>query len=200
MSRCRRALGAASSASALDIAIEARAGYLDLTRSSQSATALFETSGSLTLGLGLRADFSRFFLRASGSIAKWEGERVFVAGPDEDVSPLGHPLELRLTPVYLDFGLRFGKAALKPHVGLGAGMVSYSEKSTVGGLEMNADRSKGSARLILGATWGRGPLELGAEAAYSTIPDAVGIGGVSKVYDEKDLGGFSAVVTIAFRP
>src|SRR5260370_211056 len=40
---------------------------------------------------------------------------------------------------------------------------------------------------------GKGTLRWAGEAAYACVPKTVGIGGVSKVYGEKDLGGFSVV-------
>jgi hypothetical protein len=41
---------------------------------------------------------------------------------------------------------------------------------------------------------------VGAEAGYTTVPDAVGLGGVTKVYGEDDLGGWHVVgkVVVAF--
>ena len=41
---------------------------------------------------------------------------------------------------------------------------------------------------------------MAAEGAYSSVPDSIGVGGVSKVYGEKDLGGFSVLgkVVVSF--
>ena len=36
-------------------------------------------------------------------------------------------------------------------------------------------------------------LRVAGEASYSTVPSAVGLGGVTKVYGEDDLGGFTVV-------
>jgi hypothetical protein len=47
---------------------------------------------------------------------------------------------------------------------------------------------------------GRGPVRVGAELMFTTIPDSAGIGGVSAVYEERDLGGVTLVGRIAFSP
>ena len=44
-----------------------------------------------------------------------------------------------------------------------------------------------------GVEVGRGTFRFGAEVGYTTVPDAIGLGGVSKVYGEDDLGGFHAI-------
>ncbi|PYQ19164.1 MAG: hypothetical protein DMF81_22745 [Acidobacteria bacterium] len=50
-----------------------------------------------------------------------------------------------------------------------------------------------SGHFIAGVEWGRGVLRVGAEAMYTTVPNSIGVGGVSKIYGETDLGGFTAV-------
>jgi hypothetical protein len=51
-----------------------------------------------------------------------------------------------------------------------------------------------------GVEWGRGPFRFGAEIMYTTVPDTIGVGGVSKIYNEKDVGGFSFVGKIVVVP
>ena len=52
----------------------------------------------------------------------------------------------------------------------------------------------------VGLEVGRGHFRFGAEAGYSSVPSALGLGGVSKVYGEDDLGGGYVVgkVIVAF--
>jgi hypothetical protein len=47
---------------------------------------------------------------------------------------------------------------------------------------------------------GRGLFRVGAELGYSTVSGVVGLGGVSQVYGEDDIGGFHVVgkVAVAF--
>jgi hypothetical protein len=46
--------------------------------------------------------------------------------------------------------------------------------------------------------FGKGRLRVAAEGGYAFVPNSLGIGGVSKVYGEKDLGGFSVVGKLIF--
>jgi hypothetical protein len=113
---------------------------------------------------------------------------------------LGHPLDARLVPVYADLGYRLRpRTRLRPYGALGLGFVSYSEKSSVAGIDTKTSRTSFSARGALGAAWTSGRFELGAELGYAFTPDTIGVGGVSKIYGEKDLGGFSAAATVTWR-
>lgn len=51
-----------------------------------------------------------------------------------------------------------------------------------------------------GVEVGRGMFRVGAEAGYSTVSGAVGLGGVSKIYGEDDIGGVHVIgkVAVAF--
>ncbi|HEY3886221.1 MAG TPA: hypothetical protein VGL62_13480, partial [Vicinamibacterales bacterium] len=42
-------------------------------------------------------------------------------------------------------------------------------------------------------------LSASGEAQYRTVPNAIGAGGVSQDFGEKDLGGFTARVLVAYR-
>jgi hypothetical protein len=53
---------------------------------------------------------------------------------------------------------------------------------------------------MLGAEYGQGTIRFGAELGYSLIPNAVGLGGVSAVYGEDDLGGLSIVGRVVIVP
>jgi hypothetical protein len=194
---------AAAPAGAAEIALEAHAGYLDLTGARRSAEAVFGgTSGGPLVGVGARAGLGQhLFARLSVEHFQRSGERVFVADASSPVFRLGHPLSLSLTPVYADLGLQAGlDAALRPYAGIGAGAVLYHEESTVGGDTTVDSRTRGSARLFAGATVGRGPLRFGAEIAYARTPSTLGLGGVSRVYGETDLGSASIAANVAFRP
>jgi opacity protein-like surface antigen len=86
---------------------------------------------------------------------------------------------------------------LVPYVGLGAGSTSYREESTVGGVTEESSQSKTSAHVVGGVEFGSGLLRVGAEVMYSTVPDTIGVGGVSQIYGEDDVGGVSFVGRIA---
>jgi hypothetical protein len=194
---------AAGIAGAAELTLEGQGAYLELAGARRSAEALFGgTSGGPLVSAGVRAGLSpHVFVRVNASYFSRKGERVFVADETSPVFRLGHPLTLRLTPLYADVGFQTkGETFLRPYVGLGAGAVRVYEESTVGGDTTSASRTRPSARLFAGALLGHGAVRFGAELAYARTPDAIGLGGVSKVYGETDLGGPSLAATLLFRP
>ena len=190
----------APSALAGSFDVSAHGGYYDLTAAKDSAEAVFGSSGGGIFGGGVRYRFeSGLFVAAGVSFFKKTGERVFVAEPGAEVFPLGHPLELKLVPIEATLGWRFGgRGLLTPYIGVGGGLVSYSEESTVGGITEKDSRTKGSGHVLAGVELGRGSLRFGIEAGYSIVPSTIGLGGVSKVYGEDDVGGFRVLGKISF--
>jgi len=134
------------------------------------------------------------FVSAGARTFSREGERVFVAAPNAAVQKLGFPLKVSLTPVFLTVGYRFRDGKLiVPYAGIGGSLTFYKEEGEVAGEAFDDDRSKAGFLGLAGVEVGRGTFRVGAEAGYSTVPDAVGVAGVSKVYGENDLGGWHAV-------
>ncbi|HEY7413243.1 MAG TPA: outer membrane beta-barrel protein [Vicinamibacteria bacterium] len=195
-------VGAPELARADEVGIVLEAGYADLTNASRSAEAVFDgSSGGFTGGAQVRFSLGRRFFAAGGArYFSRTGERVFVADEDAPVFPLGHPLEVRLLPVFGLLGYRFSEGKLAPYASLGAGAAWYREESTVGGITTSESRTKFTAMAMLGAEYGQGTIRFGAELGYSLIPNAVGLGGVSAVYGEDDLGGLSIVGRVVIVP
>lgn len=207
----RRALGrgaaslaltlvAAAPAGAQGLGVFAQGGYFGMT-AADSAKAVFDSSGGATFGGGVSYGLGRHFY-VEGAVRQFskKGERVSVAGPSRPVYKLGFPLEVRLLPIYGTVGYRvpLGKSAFVPYVGLGGGSTSYHEESTVAGITTTQTLSKGSFHGLVGLEYGRGHLRFAAEAVYTTVASAIGLGGVSKVYGEDDLGGFVAQGKVIF--
>ena len=185
---------AAAPAAAGELAIEVHAGYFEMA-AENSASALFDSRGGGTFGGAVRYTFWRgAFVSAGARTFSKEGERVFVAAPNAAVQKLGFPLKVSLTPVFLTVGYRFRDGKLiVPYAGIGGSVTSYKEESEVAGEAFDDDRSKAGFLALAGVEVGRGTFRVGAEAGYSTVPDAIGLGGVSKVYGEDDLGGWHVV-------
>jgi outer membrane protein with beta-barrel domain len=190
----------ASAAGGAGFAVDAQVGYNDLTSASKSAKAVFDgSSGGLTYGGGVRYGFrSRFFVAAWGRVFSKDGQRVFVADATSPVFPLGHPLKIRLVPLQATFGYRFGTGSVTPYVGAGGGVTLYHEESDVAGVVESNDQTKASGHLLAGVEIGRGSLRFATEAAWTFVPNTIGLGGVSKVYGETDVGGFSFVGKVVF--
>jgi hypothetical protein len=97
-------------------------------------------------------------------------------------------------------GYRFRRQSrLVPYAGLGFGLASYHEESDTAGEIDTLDQTKASGHVLAGLEVGRGGLRFAGEVAYSSVPDALGLGGVSRVYGEKDAGGLSVVGKVVFR-
>lgn len=192
---------ATGTASAGELAGEVMGGYLGMS-ASRSAEAVFDSSGGFTWGVAGRYTITKgVFVSAGVRTFSKEGERVFVAGPAGPVARLGFPLSVRITPVFLTAGyrLRDGKTVV-PYAGIGGSLTSFREESSVVGKPYDVSRTKAGFHVVGGAEVGRGRFRFGAEAGWSTVPDAVGVAGVSAVYGESNLGGWSVLgkVVIAF--
>ena len=193
-------LAAAPPLHAEGLTLAAFGGYFDMLNAKDSAKAVFDgSSGGVTYGGEVGYRFKHHF-SVTGRVDyfKKDGERVFVASPGAPVFPLGHPLSVKILPFDLNFGYHFGDSALRPYVGAGAGLVSYKEESTVAGVTTSNSETKFGARFFAGAEYGRGAWRFAAEAAYSLVPDTIGLGGVSQIYGEKDIGGVTVVGKVIF--
>jgi hypothetical protein len=190
----------AAPAGAQGLGAFAQGGYFSMT-ASDSAQAVFDSSGGPTFGGGLSYGFGRhFYVEGAFRHFSKEGERVFVASPSSPVFKLGFPLKMRIRTIYGTVGYRYplGKSGFVPYVGVGGGSASYREESTIAGETETETRSKGSFHGLIGLEYGRGHVRVAAEGIYTTVSDAIGVGGVSKVYGEDDLGGFVAQAKLVF--
>jgi len=142
--------------------------------------------------------WSGMFVQFSG--ARWgdTGERAFVDA-DGTAFPLGIPLEVKAT--FLDGTVGFKGAvthASMPYlfyVGGGAGVVRYSESSPFAEAGDDLEVKKLSYHALAGVEVPIvRPLAVVVETRYRYIPDLLGDGGVSAVFDEDSLGGFNLTV------
>jgi len=194
-------LAAAAPAGALDVAVGGEGGYFGMSNASKSAKAIFDGSsgggtygGFVHLGLG-----EMFFVEAHARVFQKTGQRVFVANNGGPVFPLGHPLKIRTVPVYGEIGLRFLRSSrVSPYVAAGAGETSYREESDVAGLVETDSRTKFSGHFAAGVDYLAGPVRFGVELGWSTVPKTIGESGVSKVYGETDVGGFTVLGRLGF--
>jgi hypothetical protein len=177
-------------AAAGEIALEGHAGYFQMT-ASNTGSAMFGSDSGGTFGGALRESFWRgAFVTAGARTFSKTGERVFVAAPASPVQKLGFPLTMRTTPIFLQLGYRFGDGHLiVPYLAAGGTLTLYKETSEVAGESFDKSASKAGFLGSVGVEVGRGAVRFAAEGGWSTVPSAIGTGGVSQVYDEKDIGG-----------
>jgi hypothetical protein len=187
----------AGPATAGELAVEAEAGYFQMA-AGNSASAVFGSAGAASFGGAVRYTFWRgAFVTAGARTFSKDGERVFVTNPSSPVQKLGFPLSVRLTPVFLGVGyrLRDGKLIV-PYAGVGGSFTSYTEESDVAGEAFNESHTDGGVVGFAGVEVGRGMFRVGAEAGYTSTSGAVGLAGVTRVYDEDNLGGWHVVAKV----
>jgi hypothetical protein len=184
-----------------EFAVAAEAGWFDFAGARKSAEAVFESRGGATYGGSLRYHVTpAVFLGAAAHVFTKDGQRAFAADASSQAFRLGHPLSVRLLPVYGYAGYRFRAGRrLVPYLALGAGFTSYREESTVAGeVQPAVTASKASWHGLAGLEFGRGRLRVGAEVQYHAVPGALGLAGISRIYGEEDAGGFTAVGKLVF--
>lgn len=122
------------------------------------------------------------------------GQRVLPANPPIRT---GVPEKLTLTPIHLSVAWIFNpQAPVSWYAGAGPTFLSWKDSSA-------GDSNSGSdtgGHLVGGLRWQPSdPWSFGAEARYSTVPNAVGNAGITKFYNEDDLGGFSLSLMALYR-
>lgn len=182
----------------IEIGGYAMAGLMTFTAADSFDVILGQPSGPIfggggRIGLPLRTRFGGLFVDVGAWRFRGEGERVFVFGGEE--FGLNIPLEITITPLELSAGwqFRFRRALrLRPYVAGGYSSYGYQETSPVNTPDEDVDDRFGGYHLYGGAEykimrW----LGVAGEVNWTTIPDAIGVGGVSAEFDEHDLGGTS---------
>jgi hypothetical protein len=143
--------------------------------------------GGIRIGLGLRGLFF--------DVGAWrfhaEGERAFIF--DNEVIGLGIPVDVKVTPIEISAGWRFRIRQLPrliPYAAGGLTSMRYEETSDFSTSAEDGHDTFNGIHLLGGAEykitrW----LGVAGEASWTTVPDALGEGGVSKAFNETDLGG-----------
>jgi len=177
-------------------------GALEIEGMAASDTFKAVTGSSTMFGYGGGGEivnlWKTLFVRGDYTTSSASGERVFAIG--DDVISTGIPLKVRLGTFEVAGGWRFRLRKLPkytPYAGGALLFVSYSEKSD---FETETVKDSFPGYSILGGLDIRLQSRWFAtvEAQYRFVPDAIGTGGVSLVYGEKDLGGFVARVMVGY--
>jgi len=190
----------ASPARAGEIALVFDAGLRTMSNSPETEKAIFGQDEGIGFGLGLTYDRgSRWRFGVEGRRIERNGERAFAADRTSEAFRLGHPLTLTLTEGLASAAFRFGKLGpVSPYIGVGAGVVSWDEESDIAGLIESASGTAAIFEARLGVETQQGPVRLGIEGGITFARNAIGGGGISKVYEETDLGGLFVVGKIGF--
>lgn len=183
-------------------------GHAGLTgfAATDSFDAILGTTSGATYGGGAGVLLGRhLFVDAQVSRFSADGERVFVTN-DRQVFQLGIPTTVTVTPFDLSVGWRFtpgaprpGRPARRPggfrpvpFGGGGVGLVQYRETAEFAQAGDDVSESHASYHVLGGVEL---PISrriaVSADGLYRWVPDALGESGVSAVYGETDLGGYT---------
>lgn len=186
----------ASAQAAASSAIGVRAFFatdVNAMAASESFDAVLGSSSVTAFGGGgdILNVWSRLFVRVAVTRAKKEGERVVIA--NGQAISLGIPVTVTMTPIEVGGGWRFPVSPrVTPYGGGGALLMRYSERSPFAVSGDDVDISKTGFLAFGGVEVGVARhIFVGGEAQYRSVPDAIGTAGVSKDFDETNLGGFA---------
>jgi opacity protein-like surface antigen len=166
----------------------------DATDSFKAVTGTSTRSG-LGLGGNITGLWRGVFVDVGLSRQKLTGQRVFIDGGT--VYPLGVPVTVTMRPLDMAAGWRFAvdRGRVSPYVGAGMTIIAYEETSAFA-LDGDEVRENEAGALVLAgvdiAVWRW--VQLGGDVRYRAVTGGLGLGGVSQVFDEDQLGGLSAAL------
>ena len=191
---------AASHAAAGGFGVTADGSFRTMSNSPDTEKAIFDTKGAFSGGFGLTWDLNdRWRFGIEGRQVSRDGERAFALDAASPAFRLGHPLKFKMTQVLATGTFSFGKLGpVTPYVTVGAGQVSWKETSTIAGLTESASGSSALFEARVGFERRLGRVRIGLEGGMALAPGAVGAGGISQVYGEKDIGGLFGGLRLSF--
>jgi opacity protein-like surface antigen len=174
---------------------------VDSLSASRSFNAVFGRDNAPLFGGGgegvLRAGW---FFRVGLWRIKEVGERAVRL--ENQTFRLGIPLTVTIVPVEVSGGYRFRfgpRSRLVPYVGGGVSSHSYKETSSFSVGEENVSERFTGYQILGGAEYRLHRMfAVAGEVQYTTVPDALGLGGLSEEFDETDLGGVILRVRVLF--
>ena len=163
----------------------------------KSFDAIVGRAGGPFFGAGAEVRHRRgLFAAATISRFSSSGERVFVS--DGQVFKLGIPVSVAMTPVTGTGGWRFVRRTATPYVGGGVGTYSFTESSKFAEESDNVKKRFIGYHALGGVEFRSNWLATAFEVQYTRVPNAIGLGGVSAEFGERDLGGIEARIKILF--
>lgn len=171
-----------------------RLGAFEMTGADRSYDALYGSDPMFLAGLQAEVQpGERFFVTLAYDRGSVRGERVLLTSPP---TPTGFASELTLQPLHLTAGWRFRpEAAWSWHLGVGPTLLRWRDSDDRG----SRSASDWGGHLVVGVRRSLGDWSVGGEARYTSIPNAVGDGGVTQHFGEDDLGGVAVQAVVSYR-
>ncbi len=172
--------------------IGVRAGHFELTEIDRTYDAIYGGDAFLLIGLDLELQIRKHFLVAvaweSGSI---DGQRVIPSLPQIQTVIKD---ELSLQPMHFTLGWLFRPdKPVQVHVGAGLTSLSFDNKGPDG-----SDSEQGN-QFVVGVRRSFNRFSIGVEVRQTSVPDAIGKGGLSAIFDEDDLGGLGTHLVFRYK-
>jgi hypothetical protein len=143
---------------------------------------------------------SGWFVRFGVWRLKEDGERAVRF--ENQTFRLGIPLTVTIIPIEVSAGYRLPlgrRRSFVPYVGGGLSSFSYKETSSFADGNENVNERATGYQFLGGLEYRmHRVVGLAGEVQYTTVPDAIGAGGLSAEFDEKDLGGLMLRVRVLF--
>jgi len=170
-----------------------RAGTFEPTASETYDALWGETM--VQLGVQVDARFERgWFVALSVDRGEADGELV-APGPSGPI-PTGEPTTLTLTPIHLTVGgIARRDRPWSLYFGGGPSLLQWEDDNAIA----PEDRTDSGFHGVAGVRRSFARAGVAAEARWSSIPDALGEGGVSAAFGEDDLGGLALNLVLSFR-
>ena len=167
-------------------------GGLDKFAASRSFNAIFgKDSGPIYGGGGEVVLYGRWFARVGFWRYNDEGERVVRL--ENQTFRLGIPLTVTILPIEVNGGYRLPlgrRRTFVPYIGGGISSHSYKETSSFSTGEENVNERFTGYQILGGVEYRLHRIVgIAGEVQYTTVPDAIGAGGLSAEFGENDLGG-----------
>lgn len=171
----------------------------DKMTASESFNAIIGKDSIVSFGGGVQAVnlWRGLFVEGSYEQSSEDGERAFVL--DDEVFPLGIPLEIKMQNVDIVGGWRQNVGGrVSAYGGAGATLLRYEETSDFAGDDENVDERYRGLVVMGGveatiAKW----VHVRGELRYRRVNDVFGAGGISAVFEESTFGGFGGGLKIA---
>jgi opacity protein-like surface antigen len=182
---------------ATSVRVFADLGYTTFT-AADSFEATLGSPGGPIVGAGAEVVLpQKIFVNLRFSRFTGDGERVFIN--NSETFGLGIPMTVKVTPVLLSAGYRFGttRSMLIPYAGGGIGWYKYEETSDFAEAGEDVSERFTGYHLLGGAEYRLSRLfAVAGEAQWAAVPDALGDNpnSASGAFGESDLGGFTVRV------
>lgn len=174
---------------------------MDRLTATRSFNAIFGQDNGPVYGGGAEVMLrSGWFFRVGAWRFKEVGERAVRL--DNQTYRLGIPLTVTIIPVEVSGGYRFPlgrRQRLVPYVAGGVSSHGYQETSSFSEGNENVSERFTGYQVLGGAEYRLHRLVgVAGEVQYTTVPDALGAGGLSAEFSEKDLGGLIVRARVLF--